>query len=71
MEERERLQRTLSELKATQVRLNQLDQEQSALMEHLENARRAQRRTTYYLAVVLVLCGVITVCVLYVLARSL
>ena len=71
MEDSERLQRTLSELKATQARLDQLDQEQAALMEHLEDARRAQRRINYYLVALVALCGLITAVVLYVLARML
>ena len=71
MEDSERLQRTLSELKTAQSRLDQLDQEQSALMERLDKARRAQRRITYYLAVLVVLCGLITAVAAYVLAKML
>lgn len=71
MDESERLQRTLSELKTAQSRLDQLDQEQGALMERLDKARRAQRRVTYYLAVLVILCGLITAAAVYVLVRML
>jgi type VI protein secretion system component VasF len=71
MEDSERLQKTLSELKATQARLDQLDQEQAALMEHLDSARRSQRRITYYLVALVVLCGLITAVAAYVLVRML
>ena len=71
MEDSDRLQKTLSELKATQARLDQLDQEQSALMEHLDKARRAQRSITYYLVALVVLCGVITAVAAYVLVKML
>jgi Tfp pilus assembly protein PilN len=50
MEDSERLQKTLSELRSAQSRLDQLDQDQSALLERLDKARRAQRRINYYLA---------------------
>lgn len=71
MEDSERLQRTLNELKSAQARLDELDQQQLALMERLDHARRAQRRVNYYLAVLVVLCGLITAVAAYVLTRML
>lgn len=71
MEDTERLQRTLNELKTAQARLDQLDQEQGALMERLDKARRAQRRINYYLAVLVILCGMITAVAAYVLVKML
>ena len=69
MEDNERLQKTLSELKTAQSRLDQLDQDQSALMERLDKARRAQRRINYYLSALVLLCAVITAAAVYVLAK--
>ena len=69
MEDNERSQKTLSELKTAQSRLDQLDQEQSALMERLDEARRAQRRINYYLSALVVLCAAITAVAAYVLAK--
>ena len=71
MDDSERLQKTLSELKTAQARLDQLDQEQTALMERLEKARRSQRRINYYLAALVAICGLITAMAFYVLAKSL
>ncbi len=71
MDDNERLQKTLSDLRAAQSRLDQLDQEQDALVERLDKARRAQRRITYYLIALVMLCAVITAMAFYVLARSL
>lgn len=69
MEDNERLQKTLSELRTAQSRLDQLDQDQSALMERLDKARRAQRRINYYLSALVVLCAAITAVAVYVLAK--
>ena len=69
MEDSERLQKTLNELKTAQARLDQLDQEQGALMERLEKARRSQRRVSYYLAVLVILCGLIMAVAAYVLVK--
>ncbi len=71
MDDNERLQKTLSDLRAAQSRLDQLDQEQDALVERPDKARRAQRRITYYLIALVMLCAVITAMAFYVLARSL
>jgi len=69
MEDSERLQKTLSELRTAQARLDQLDQEQSALMERLDKARRAQRRINYYLVALVVLCAAITAAAVYSLVK--
>ena len=69
MEDSERLQKTLSELRSAQSRLDQLDQDQSALLERLDKARRAQRRINYYLSALAVLCAAITAVAVYVLAK--
>lgn len=71
MEDTDRLQRTLTELKTAQTRLDQLDLDQSALMERLDKARRSQHRITYYLSTLVVLCAILMGIALYVLVRNL
>lgn len=71
IEETERLQKTLSELKAAQAKLDQMDKDQIALMERLDKARRSQRNITYYLTALVVLCVMIMGVAFYVLVKSL
>lgn len=71
MEQSERLQKTLSELKTSQERLDQLDKDQAALLERLDKARRAQRRITYYLIALVISCSILGAIALYLLAKTL
>ena len=71
IEDTERLQKTLAELKAAQTKLDQLDKDQGALMERLDKARRSQRHITYFLAGLVVLCVLIMGMAFYVLVKSL
>ena len=62
MKDTDRLQNTLNELRAAQGKLEKLDEDQAALMERLEKASRSQRRITYYISILAVLC-VILMCI--------
>ncbi len=60
MNDNERVNKTLSDLKNAQNNLDALDREHEELMARLANARLAQQRMTYYLiAIVVVAAGMI------------
>ena len=60
MNDNERVNKTLSDLKNAQNNLDALDREHEELMTRLANARLAQQRMTYYLiAIVVVAAGMI------------
>ncbi len=71
MEDNERLNKTLSDLKNAQGKLNDLDREHQELMARLEKGRKAQRRISLYLAALAVAAGGMILGSFYLIARSL
>ena len=71
MEDNERLNKTLSDLKNAQDKLNDLDREHQELMARLEKGRKAQRRISLYLAALAVAAGGMILGSFYLIARSL
>ena len=71
MNENERLNKTLSDLKNAQNNLDALDREHDQLMTRLANARSAQQRMTYYLIAIVVVAAVMIIGALYLAAKSL
>ncbi len=71
MEDIERLNKTLSDLKNAQDKLNDLDREHQELMTRLEKGRKAQRRISLYLAALAVAAGGMILGSFYMIARSL
>lgn len=71
MEDNERLNKTLSDLKNAQNKLNELDREHQELMVRLEKGRQAQRRITLYLTAIAVVAGGMILGSFYLIARSL
>jgi hypothetical protein len=71
MEDNERLNKTLSDLKNAQDKLNDLDREHQELMMRLEKGRKAQRRISLYLAALAVAAGGMILGSFYLIARSL
>ena len=71
MNENERVNKTLSDLKNAQNNLDALDREHDQLMTRLANARSAQQRMTYYLIAIVVVAAVMIISALYLAAKSL
>jgi hypothetical protein len=71
MQDNERVNKTLSDLKNAQNKLNDLDREHNELMTRLENAKRAQKRMTYYLIAIVVVAAGMIIGSLYFAATSL
>lgn len=71
MEENVRLNKTLSDLKNAQKKLDELDREHEELMVRLEKGREAQRRLTLYLIAIAVVAGGMILGSFYLIARSL
>jgi t-SNARE complex subunit (syntaxin) len=71
MNENERVNKTLSDLKNAQNNLDALDREHDQLMTRLANARSAQQRMTYYLIAIVVVAAVMIIGALYLAAKSL
>ncbi len=71
MEDIERLNKTLSDLKNAQDKLNDLDREHQELMTRLEKGRKAHRRISLYLAALAVAAGGMILGSFYMIARSL
>jgi hypothetical protein len=70
MNENERVNKTLSDLKNAQNNLDALDREHDELMVRLDNARRAQKRMTYYLIAIVVVAAGMIIGSLYLAAKS-
>ena len=71
MMENERVNKTLSDLKNAQNKLDALDREHDELMTRLADARRAQNRMTYYLIAIVVVAAGMIIGSLYFAAKSL
>ena len=71
MKENERVSKTLSDLKNAQNKLDALDREHDELMTRLADARRAQKRMTYYLIAIVVVAAGMIIGSLYFAAKSL
>ena len=71
MMENERVNKTLSDLKNAQNKLDALDRENDELMTRLADARRAQQRMTYYLIAIVVVAAGMIIGSLYFAAKSL
>jgi len=71
MHENERVNKTLSDLKDAQNKLDALDRQHDELMARLAKARRAQQRMTYYLIAIVVVAAVMIIGSLYFAAKSL
>ncbi|MEY4466396.1 MAG: hypothetical protein RIR21_189 [Pseudomonadota bacterium] len=71
MMENERVNKTLSDLKNAQNKLDALDREHDELMTRLADARRAQKRMTYYLIAIVVVAAGMIIGSLYFAAKSL
>ena len=71
MNENERVNKTLSDLKNAQNNLDALDREHDQLMTRLANARSAQQRMTYYLIAIVIVAAVMIISALYLAAKSL
>jgi hypothetical protein len=71
MNENERVNKTLSDLKNAQNNLDVLDREHAELMTRLANARTAQQRMTYYLIAIVAVAAVMIIGSLYFAAKSL
>ncbi len=69
--ENERVNKTLSDLKNAQNKLDALDREHDELMTRLADARRAQKRMTYYLIAIVVVAAGMIIGSLYFAAKSL
>ena len=69
--ENERVNKTLSDLKNAQNKLDALDREHDELMTRLADARRAQNRMTYYLIAIVVVAAGMIIGSLYFAAKSL
>jgi hypothetical protein len=63
--------KTLSDLKNAQNKLDALDREHDELMTRLADARRAQKRMTYYLIAIVVVAAGMIIGSLYFAAKSL
>lgn len=71
MKENERVNKTLSDLKNAQNKLDALDREHDELMTRLADARRAQQHMTYYLIAIVVVAAGMIIGSLYLAAKSL
>ncbi len=71
MEDNVRLNKTLSDLKNAQKKLDELDREHQELMVRLEKGRQAQRRITLYLIAIAVVSGGMILGSFYLIAKSL
>jgi hypothetical protein len=70
MNENERVNKTLSDLKNAQNNLDALDREHEELMTRLANARLAQQRMTYYLIAIVVIAAGMIIGSLYLAAKN-